>query len=42
MKSERETNRKRLLIMENKLKVTGGAGGRGRWGNQVTGTEEGT
>ena len=29
MKSERETNHKRLLIIGNKLRVTGGKGGKG-------------
>ena len=37
MKSERETNCKRLLIMGNKLRVTGGEG---RWGDWVMGIEE--
>ena len=41
MKPERETNRKRLLIIGNKLRVAGGEVGRG-WGNWVMGIKEGT
>ena len=35
----KEANHKRLLKTENKLRVDGGAGGRGKW---VIGIEEGT
>ena len=40
MKSERETNHKRLLTIRNKLKFAGreGVGG---WGNWVMGIKEG-
>ena len=41
MKSERETNHKRLLIIGNKLRVAGGNGG-GGWGGWVMGIKEGT
>ena len=40
MKPERERNHKRLLIIENKLMVAGGAGVEG-WGNWVMGIKEG-
>ena len=39
MKSERETNHKRLLIIGNKLRVTGGEVDRG-WGNWVMNIKE--
>ena len=41
MKSEREANHKRLLIIGNTLRVAGGKG-IGGWGNWVMGIKEGT
>ena len=40
MKSERETNHKRLLIIGNKLRVAGGKG-KGGWDNWVMDIKEG-
>ena len=40
MKSERETNHKRLLVIGNKRRVTGGEEG-GQQGNPVMGMKEG-
>ena len=40
MKSERETNHKRLLSLRNKLRVAGGVVG--GWGNWVMGIKEGS
>jgi len=41
MKSERETNHKRLLIIGNRLRVARGEGS-GGWGNWVMDIKEGT
>lgn len=41
MKSEREKNHKRLLIIGNKLRVAGGEKSR-EWGNWVMNMEDGT
>ena len=41
MKSKRETNHKRLLIIGNKLRAAGEEGD-GRWGNWVMGIKEDT
>ena len=41
MKSERETNHKRLLTIGNTMRVAGGGVG-GGWGNWVIGIKEGT
>ena len=41
-KTERETNDKRLLNTENKLRVDGGVLGGGRWAKWVMGIKEGT
>ena len=40
-REERETNHKRLVMIENKLRVGGGEVG-GRWARWVMGTKEGT
>ena len=41
MKSERDTNHKRLLIIGNKLRAAGGKMG-GKWGNWMIDIKEGT
>ena len=41
IKSEREANHKRLLTLENKLRITG-VGGLEGWSNWMMGIKEGT